>query len=672
MKKRFMQLMLNIFLTLSLMISCVGTVEEKNPTRSKGALSGLGVIPYDGIISAVGVANDKIEIYFSVSEGNPSDIIYLITSNASESVLAYKGNILQQGYGSEYRVLIDGLEMDKIYTFTVQAKNTSTLAESVSRESQTAKTLSGYVSDTRGITSVQNLPGEEGKNSITVTWNKVINKTPKSIPIPKIPTDVKKYQVVLINPAITGLAPTIVNFNDENKTETDGRIVVDIYDSLNVGRPNERSYAQVNGLIPNTLYYVRVRAIQMGVNWEGSDLHEQNNKVLEITTLSDNLADITFNPGSFQVNTSEGVAGKNSFDLKWDPAIGAFSHYRVYYKEYVSAADWPGLRAAIPPICDPLIPASGFTCKEVRYSDFTTVITGLTSFKEQEVHLLICTDYVCGTGSFVEYNSGSGTYWTNPNEIFFSGVTEVRNPQDYRALDEVTLLYDPIDFSQGIMDGIKVRMTLPDGTSCILNDPTPPNNYGQVPGPGCDDQRFDAVYVNSFDIKLLTDGIKVRGLDLSTSPSYAFTLIPYILRDSIFEEYSYQVPGALTQVGLVTPRFSVDYTSVKTIGKDASTLALKPLWDAPSAGLFDSYRVFMREYIAGVSTVLADICPITNSNDYGESYGFVNIELPPNVTTVSFGSLVGGKKYEIFVIPYLSSTDSYAECSGNTGKQEGL
>ena len=124
---------------------------------------------FSGIHEAKGIADNKVQISFFAADADPRDITYSISYDGLPIPITVPGETLQRDYRGLLNVIVDGLDINTEYSFSVQAFTDA--ASSVSSKVEPAKTFANRTGDFYGVARVRNLSGSDGKNSIFVDWS---------------------------------------------------------------------------------------------------------------------------------------------------------------------------------------------------------------------------------------------------------------------------------------------------------------------------------------------------------------------------------------------------------------------------------------------------------------------------------------------------------------------
>ena len=624
------QACISMSLMFILLCSCVGVIEDKNPSTTKGTVATPLPMLFDGIVSARPIANDKVEVFFYPASGLASDVTYLVNYDGVSQPVAFPGEVLHTDYRGLIKVTIYGLQMDTQYSFNVQAKDLLGFA-STNDLTFTVKTFSNITANFQGVGDVDNLSGADGRNALLVKWAAAEVQGSSFVPKEIDPT---QYEIVLINADLA----TPEAFDDTSFVEPARKVVYAAADKIS---------SQVNGLLPGKKYYVRVQAIHYGYSLYGSDpdyKREANSNYYELETLGDSMSSLVVDLDSFDVDNAAGAAGLTTFILGWEKAQGAFSHYRVYYTKVGASVDWNIFRLTKNTVCKAF--EDNYYCKLVDYTANSTLISGLEPYSDYHIYLVICGDVDCSTSQMLEYTSHN-PYRTEPQLARFDGITEVKKAMYFWALDELYLVYDPPDLSSGVMDGLLVEMKArAEGPSVdtFLNHPTTANN---------------TVYtIPVFDFQIDTK-VAVRGINPYSPEQYCFSLVPYTWElGTVIEHREGEVIKCV--VAEIDTPTAIEFEGIENVVYDANTQSISLLWATPSGGVYDKFVVyakvgsdvsnFFSEAVAGNPSYYKFYVP------YGEnSYTF---PLLP-VGTYSFG-----------VLAYFEGANSYSEFNTNLRVQE--
>lgn len=611
-----------IFL-IFLLFSCVGKVEDANSELTKGVNDGETVINYGGILDAVPIAHDKVEVYFSPSNLDPLRVTYIINYDGAVSPITVPGQTLVPDYRGFLRYTVTGLNINEQYVFNVQAKDDKG-QQSVNDAFKTITTFANETANFQGVAIAKNLSGGDSKNSLIIEWPAAERKGGY---IPE-DSDVSKYEITLLD--ADQLTP--VAFDDTSFSTP--RRIVNYVDGKNISH-------QVNGLLPGTTYYIRVRGIHYGYSKYSADptySHDENNKYITGTTLSNSVGDIQVDLDSFQVTTPSNSTGKTSLDLSWESGIGAVDHYRVYYKENGTGEAWATYKSSRDDICNGQETTdSAYYCKPLTFADSSSKLVELKPYTSYEVYLLLCLDSLCSPSKSIAYNSPN-VYKTSPPLVNFSGITEINNPRYHWSLNEVYLSYEPVDLASGVIDGmlieVKARTTGEPAVDTFINFPDGNNPTSLNP--------------STLDFTNGTE-VSIRGVDINTTEEYCFSLLPFVYVDDIVtpDRESEVVSCIVPQI--VTPTLE-DFSGITSFYYDNSNSSASINWTAPEEGVYDRYVVFMKTTPGPFSFSAA----ISGDSDY------LRFESAGNTLGMTIPFIPTGT-YQFGALTYLYQEDEYSE-----------
>lgn len=620
-----------ILFALLFLTSCVGTVEDKNPDLTKGLTLGGSKISFDGIYDAKAVANDKVEIYFYPSQVDARDVTYLISYDGLNVAKSVPGANLRPDYRGLLKYTLTGLDINTEYAFTVQAKNEKDIV-SASTSVRKAKTFSNQTANFLGIGVVKNLPGFDGRTALRVEWPAA--ERVGSVFLPK-EQDPVQYEIILLDSDVA----TPVAFDDTSFTEPFRKVV--FVDGTKISH-------QVNGLQPDTKYYLRVRAIHSGVNDYGTDpnyLAEQNNSYILASTLSDDISSIEIDTSTFAVEIPRGQEGIYSLNISWKAAKGSFDHYRVYYKPASSGSVWSFYKSGRDEVCngtetnDP-----SWTCKEISFEKEEFTITDLIPFTDYDIYLVVCGTKACELSDVVEYDSNP-PYKTNPGHANFGGIEEIQGAKSYWALNEIYLKLTPPDLNTGVVDGILIELKE------RMNGPTEDTiiNHPSI------DSGLDLSVVN-FDFKAATE-ITISGVSLNEFEPYCFALVPfYFDAGNIVENRSNVVTKCI--LPRVEAPTEEQFPGLANAVLDNTTNTITLNWLAPLGGVYQGFSVFVR----------ADGGNFLFSEAKNGNPSYVRVDLPFGASSYQIPFLAPGN-YKLGVLTYYNDGVSEIFSDTNTNVQ---
>jgi len=609
-------------------LSCVGTVEDKNPSTTKGASAQTSPLYFDGIFKATAITNDKVEIFFYPAVGDPRLFTYLVYYDGGSQPISVPGATLRTDYRGLLKTTVTGLQTGTNYSFNVQVVD-STGNRSTSTLVQTTKTFSNLTANFPGVSIVRNLSGADGRNALRVEWPAA--ERIGSIFSPK-EIDPSQYEISVINA-------------DE--------LTPDSFDDTSIGEPNRKVIYvsdnkiahNVDGLKAGTKYYIRVRCMHFGYSKNGANSsykREENSNYFLAQTLSDQIGDIDVDLSLYNVDSAPGAAGLSSFNVSWDPARAAFSEYRVYYRKMSEGVAWSSYRLGRDDNCNGVETNDpAWSCKKVSYSVSSTPITDLEPYTNYEVVTVICGNSTCSFADSVDYYHNS-PYRTDPGTAAFGGIEEIFPARNYWALDEVYLKYTPPDLSSGVIDGLIVRIKTSTETK-DLNNPDPAAS------------NTSSYSVSVFDFAIDNE-VTVKGIDAFSGQNYCFNLLPYVWDNGVVDIKTDNVVEKCITPAITMP-LVVEFPGLKldSISPDTVANSIVLSWDTPLGGIYNQFTIFVR-ITPGVFSFGEAINP-TDPN-------YVSVNVPYGENSYSINFLPEGV-YQFGVLSNYDVTGGYSVFNEN-------
>lgn len=546
-----------MFFFSSFLVSCVGTVQDSTLPLTKIAAKPKGSIIFDGIISATPISQDKVEIFFYPASGGSSKFYYTFYVGDKPLPYTFPSEILTADYRGFLKVTITGLEPAKTYILKGAAMDQETLDTDSNNVTTPVTTFSNLVADFVGVTSASNTPGIDGIDSINVRWTHArvdyANITGNSV------TDPKRYEVIAVD--ADRLTP-----GDMDKAQFGGaagrHVKIADYDPL----VNE---GVVRGLKSNTRYYVRVRALHASSidDFNQPELKgEKNTNYLTITTLNSSLANVK-NLETLTVNKNPGLAQSSSLLLNWDKITGVFDHLRIYYINSLSLIP---LALETGANCQ-VNTEMAISCRKLPGNSLSTVVANLTAYETYSFILVACQNTECTmnrTGPMVSKK-------IVPTFAGFSGISSVEIAGSIPEIGKLFLRVPLPDFNQGNFDGYIIGFKTDNGPgyaelSEMNNPPLTISNYNY---------RTDTT-------------IELTGVNYQLGGLFCFTVYPFV----------YAADGSkVTQINDV---WKCNVPEIKAPDKsqfpgavetrlDRNNITVK--WNAPTAGIFEAYEVYIRK-----------------------------------------------------------------------------
>jgi len=658
------------FLVVGIFVSCVGTVEDKNPETTKASPAKTSPMSFVGIDRVIPIANDKAEVYFLAAAGpNAKNVTYIINYDGLAEPLTVSGTFLRTRHDNGLLMhTVSGLTAATQYTFEVQAKNETTGEISSSTESRTATTFSNITSDFDGISSVENLPGSLGTTNLRINWPEAY----KGNPIFPVDKDVIEYTVVLA---------TDIGYLDTNRLPPE-RFEVPVSGDV-------ISYV-AGGLAGGTKYYVRVRATHRGVQTGDNSSNpnykrEENNKYVEASTLSNDPP--VFNANERTLEKASGAAAKSSLNITWGQVSGTFDHFRVYYAP-VSLAQIQNFDY-VENECSPNTPygSNNAYCRKLDFTENATTLTDLIPYKNYYAKVIVCRSATCNDPILDPVPLGFSPISQSmaPNVAGFGGITNIAPARDSAGIDQIFLQFDAPITDTGILDGLVVKVF-------ANGDDVSQNYFLNIPDLNNDDV-FDNDDFADYPLSEIQAGVAgtvsalrqtpfevlefdyTKDLEIAVSgfnpldvKTYSFLVAPYIVSPD-GEAYIYEGDSTPEEFSpaIVTPN-AEEFVGVDELSCD-STQSITVKWDEPEGGIFSEYRVYWKQSTSFSFTVA------TGATAEANGYFSATVPKSSDQYTIPF---LGGGDYTVGVLTnlplgvnYFSSTSPSAYQTINVGPGPG-
>lgn len=555
-----------------LVTSCVGTVNETKPAFTTVREGEKSQVEFLGVDSVSAISDKRIEVFFYPASGGSGNYSYDIFVGTSTTPLTYSSDVLSLEWTGKYKVTLSGLSQTTTYLIRVEARDASAVngKRTDSGRVLAATTFSNRVADFRGILGASNVSGQNGKDSIRVTWSPAL-KSGSFIPQG---FDPDYYEiVVIVADGNNALQPSAMDLRSLGPEE--GRYV------FQVNHDDFVAEHIVRGLPANTEFYVRMRAIHReSVNdiFNPGLRSELNTNVVKIRTLSDDIADINFQEASFRVDLAPGSLGLSSAVATWEPAFGVFDHFRIYYGQagsgvasntYLTGANATCLGKTAAPV------GTSIFCHKVDFDKASFQLTDLESFASYEVALVLCVNPTCNLWRLAPYRS----ILINPVTASFQGIQAISSARSFSEIGSFRLTFERPNGLLGHIDGLNVYMRRSE------DDTLPETQLETWPS------ASQEVYYENFNY-LLEDAVVVRGIDYSTQAPYCFSLVPYRIENGVTVERRAGMTWRCATPRLNPPSLA---SFIGAIGAQPSLAALEVDWVAPVDGVFSHYEVFWRK-----------------------------------------------------------------------------
>lgn len=620
--------------------SCVGKIKDADPLLTIAlANKDLAISTYPGILSAKAISNSKVEVFFPPIEANFDKVSYVISYDRQSAPIYVDAATIRPDYRGILKYTVTGLNPDTSYVFNIQVKNNLTGNTSANNLKISATTFSNMTANFYGVSEVRNLAGSLGLNGIEVLWPEA--QTLGS-DISRNTIDPVEYRITIIN--ATYLNPG--NMNDSNFSEPQRKV-------LSVAG-NKRSLI-VNGLKPATKYYIQVRCIHYAYSSNSSNTNykvEENTNYLEISTYSDDLANLNFKTNSFFLTWPPGTGGLYALNGNWEAPVGNFDHYRIYYSitgqinlsNFLNTQDVDALCFEEESLDNKV------NCQEASSTSSNAYISGLLPNTSYDAILAVCITADCARDKRVI--SQLKTKITTPPVVNFQGISSIDSATDINELNTLFLNFSAIDFTTGNIAGLLVDYygnSESNSSPKTINDPDIVNTTGLTIDP------FDYL----FDTQIV-----VRGIDITTMDKQCFLIYPFSYNND-GSKHLYQnisSPLCITPVlrGPTSREFPGLTTDTSSFSCKKSSNEIDITWLPPTTGIYSKYEIFYTNSLLPFSFVSA--------LDYLTGNGYHRILVDSSVTSYTLTNLETGPtvNYQVGILTYYNSINGPLRSDYNT------
>lgn len=618
------------------MISCVGTVEQANPSKTAYFEPKTDTFEYQGLYSATPISHDKIEIEFYPSKGFADGIFYYLYVNDGNAILLDQTTV-DESSGGRYRYLLKGLSINSVYKVRIAIVSTIDDTKSTNEKVLTAQTFDNRVADFLGVNRATKVVGQ-GDKSVKVEW------IPAKFTGTFAPTD---YDPSYYEIFVTENSPALSHFVGDlpvtpEKFPTSGSI----------STSNDVGFTTIPNLKPSTTYFIQMRAVHTLWNRFITDgtytpttipfRREMNTKFVKIKTDSSSSL-IDMDQTSLELSNASGSEGLTKVVATWDQAEGSFAGYKMFWREYTGGGD-----AETDPwdvsTLQTYIANSQFIAPD-QTSVKLPVAGGLISYRWYQFRLVLCKTTACPVNDPLSPDYGivsdMKAIKVQPRLAPFSGITFLRDPQDVNVQDKMRVEFDTPVTSIGYADELEMYCVNPSNYSVQYKMGTTPLT-GIVDAPNCNGLYLD------MDLSLTDNFSMVRGIkNINTSPAaqanYCFAMTPAI-RSPGFEQA--EIPPLQRIVRCIQPEIKVptitQFPGIKGLCRvDENKISID--WDKPTGGVFNKFEVFYRLVEGGDSFRFSDA--VAGDPEYDKS-----ALLDATATTYTINNLEPGKTYKVGVL----------------------
>lgn len=425
--------------------SCVGTIDNSASNLTDTSNATPSEIKFAGVSKIIPISDSKLEIYFPKATGGSGKYTYEVyVGDLPAKEIPW--DILDKQSGPR-KVTISNLLKATRYAVKVEARDAfpedpSSIPRSNNQKFLLGTTFSNEVCKFNGISAIENVPGEAGKDSLRIKWVPAEFNSLDQLDI-KNPTTYKVTMAKVDGPG--EYSDSIENvLNDSSLAAISGRYEFNI--PFVVGS-NETT---IRGLPPDSYFFTRVRCVHRGSvqnEFQPEQIGEANNNVIFGKTLSNEAPSIS--EETIKFNLMPGRDGYTGVRISWGEIVGAFSHIRVYARPSGSPPVMPGETCI----------RSDF-CEKVNFDETELYFTGLEPNTAYDFQWIICLTYNCqesaiSDGAFI---GPTGNLTTTPPNASFNGVTSFSLDYTPGNFGTVHLQFDLPDFNTGFVDNYVVKV----------------------------------------------------------------------------------------------------------------------------------------------------------------------------------------------------------------------
>lgn len=642
-------------LLLSILVSCVGTVKDKNSQSSNSTQidSDTGLADYRGLKSATAVAHNKVELVFEPAVGEPATLVYEIYTNFSSIPLRISASVLENSktINGDYLYTVTGLAINTEYSFNVKVVKADSSTSSATLDpalSLNAKTFKNQTANFLGASKLTLGEGPLVTNTIVAHW----------IPATITGTDLNIKENDPIAYVVTYWA------NGYSKT------VTQYPSSIDTPVLNRSNSVTLNNLQPNTTYYVNVRAIHKNyaVNYKTDPLYqyEKNNITLSIRTketvpLALNfIADDVLNV----INPIE-ERGMEEVDLSWGAVYGnqGMFFYRIAFKE-IDINLMEHLKDQMRNYED-IKDDTDFTFIDLTPDNLATILTDLNPREFYQAKVFTCTSALGPTG---EEECPIGTkfksFQVKPISAPFDGVVSISHPNDITKREQIKLNFNAPLTTLGFLSRIKIYCHDPSNYANKIELPTNGSTSSSSIA-SCNNIKYDGtVYPAALDdYKNFTQVPLHLGRVADATMTHCFSMKTAIeYPDSFVDESSYDVVKCITPAQLPP-------TAYEFPGRDEncniSGTSMTITWPVPTGGIYSHFLIYTK-----LKTSPSDYFNFNEA--VAGAAGYSRVVVDKSVYSNKFTGLIEGSSYFVGVLAAIQNGATYIPSAFNSKTSECL
>jgi hypothetical protein len=593
-----------ILLSLGVLASCVGTLEDTTKKLTDATIVKPVTIAFSGITKGVAVAHNTIQLYFKPASGGSGNYSYLVylDGNLSTPVASVSQSELTLDKNGEYSLPVTGLSLGTNYTFLVRAFDPQYNVQDSNNVQVIVQTLSYKTPIFSGIQSLINVAGKEGENALVVGWNAA---TPAST-------------------GSSGFGVNVDTISGYNIYVGDSEDTMVFYASVN--DPTATSF-KLSGLDSGKLYYVRVRA----KNSQTVPVEDLNLVFLTKKTLTH--LPILFG-GVTEVTIPSTSQGFSTINVKWVAGSGNYDRYKIYArKDAVSSFNQASTDYLMTTITDLSLTQASITVTDPHTVYYVAVVA--------------CSDSACTEAqgqNVIKYVK------TSPPVASFNGIKTLAQPTGGSGLSELDLTWDLPDSNTGVYDEIRVFKTDAAGNFNPYLDRV-------------DNIDYNASYPNTVGAGLRgSTFLQVKGL--ATGTQACFVALAYSTSPIDVANPDGRT-GVARVVKCATPQYNIPgFTGVKLTCTNKTAKSFKISWDLPNpTGTYEDFEIFYKASSSGF--VIADaIAGVTGYSKATELSNVTNHTLTNLLLNTTYQILVKSHFHNpVDNLDYRDNNSIIATCS---------
>lgn len=440
----FLTLLVNITIII-FSVSCVGTLEDTKLEKTKTVSAEVDILEFNGLDQAVAISDSHVELYFKSAGGKSEDLVYKIFINNSRFPVHLNSTSLsskQQGY---FIYTVKNLQINTTYAFSVSALDKKSGKESSKGKTLFATTFMDFTSEFGGVNKLELPNGKRAKDSVIVNW----------VPVDGIGTlYAKNRDVVGYEITYTFGVDAVKIMNDSLYIGPNKVTLSEVDYSSELPMISKERSREISGLLADTLYYFRVRAIHAGYNKFSTQIEgykkEENNIIKSIRT-EKSQGSFYFDQTTIKLTKPYGEKALNTHEVKWQSATGDIDHYKVIVQEVESFEVSDKLTTED---IDIILLSPSLSNQRVDSREDFYIIKNLESYRPYQIKFIICGTPQCDSTNRLE----SELFWFDTFPILapFEGISSIDSPLNFPdvAVSRVHLNFTPPSTNLGYLTAL--------------------------------------------------------------------------------------------------------------------------------------------------------------------------------------------------------------------------